>query len=170
MQTSLAAVTALAGSLLLAPLVLGPTQAGSVPDLKNAMSAIHAGPITRVGGGGGGGHGGGGHGGGGHGGGGGGGGGGGHHYGGGGGGHHYGGGGGGHHYGGGGGGHHYSRGGGGKYYGYYGGYRRYGYYGRYSLPYISYGYGGGCGWLYRNALATGDPYWWNRYYECTGYY
>ena len=34
-----------------------------------------------------------------------------------------------------------------------------------------YGYGyGGCGWLYRNAVATGDAYWWNRYYSCTGYY
>jgi hypothetical protein len=35
----------------------------------------------------------------------------------------------------------------------------------------SYGYyGGGCSWLYRNALATGSSYWWNRYYECIGYY
>jgi hypothetical protein len=40
-----------------------------------------------------------------------------------------------------------------------------------SMPYIAYGYGyGGCGWLYRNAVATGDAYWWNRYYNCTGYY
>ena len=62
MQTSLAAVTALAGSLLLAPLMLGPTQAGSAPDLKNAVSAIHDSAIVLVhgGGGGGGGHGGGG--------------------------------------------------------------------------------------------------------------
>jgi hypothetical protein len=28
------------------------------------------------------------------------------------------------------------------------------------------GYGGDCGWLYRRALATGSPYWWNRYYAC----
>ena len=28
---------------------------------------------------------------------------------------------------------------------------------------------GGCGWLYRNAVATGSAYWWNRYYECAGY-
>ena len=27
-----------------------------------------------------------------------------------------------------------------------------------------------CGWLYRRAVATGSPYWWNRYYQCTGYY
>jgi hypothetical protein len=55
-------------------------------------------------------------------------------------------------------------------YGHYAGhYRHYRYYGYY--PSYSYGYyGGGCGWLYRNALATGDPYWWNRYYQCTGYY
>jgi hypothetical protein len=49
----------------------------------------------------------------------------------------------------------------GRYYGrgYYGRYRRYGYYGGY--------YGGGCGWLYRNALATGNRYWWNRYLACS---
>jgi hypothetical protein len=58
----------------------------------------------------------------------------------------------------------------------YNNYKRYGHYGNYRrlrlvrASYIAYGYGGGCGWLYRNALATGDPYWWNRYYECTGYY
>jgi hypothetical protein len=28
----------------------------------------------------------------------------------------------------------------------------------------------GAGWLYRNAKATGSAYWWNRYYECIGYY
>jgi hypothetical protein len=45
------------------------------------------------------------------------------------------------------------------------------YYGWYGWPYVSYGYyGGGCGWLYRNAVATGSSYWWNRYYACTGYY
>jgi hypothetical protein len=81
------------------------------------------------------------------------------------------GGGGGKHYGGGGGKHYAYKGDHHKRYGYYGGHRRYGSYGWYGLPYISYGnYGGGCGWLYRNALATGSPYWWNRYYECTGYY
>jgi hypothetical protein len=57
-------------------------------------------------------------------------------------------------------------------YGYYGGYRRYGYYGVYPRLryYGGYGYyGGGCGWLYRNAVATGSAYWWNRYYACRGY-
>jgi hypothetical protein len=58
-------------------------------------------------------------------------------------------------------------------YGYYGGYRRYGYYGVYPrLRYYSGGYGyygGGCGWLYRNAVSTGSAYWWNRYYACRGY-
>jgi hypothetical protein len=35
-----------------------------------------------------------------------------------------------------------------------------------------YGYydDGGCGWLYRNAIATGSPYWWNRYQYCVGNY
>lgn len=66
MRTTIAAATALAGSLLLAPLMLGPTQAGAAPDLKNAVSArIHGSTITLVHGGGGGGGGGGGHGGGG---------------------------------------------------------------------------------------------------------
>jgi len=53
-------------------------------------------------------------------------------------------------------------------YGYgYGHYPSYGYgYGHYP----SYGYGyGGCRWLYRNAVVTGDPYWWDRYYACTAY-
>jgi hypothetical protein len=50
-------------------------------------------------------------------------------------------------------------------------FRRYSHYGWYGAPFLAYGYyGGGCGWLYRNAVATGDPYWWNRYYACTGYY
>ena len=36
--------------------------------------------------------------------------------------------------------------------------------------YYDYGYyGGGCSWLYRNAVATGSPYWWNRYQYCIGY-
>jgi hypothetical protein len=60
MKTTLAAVTALAGSLLLAPFMLGPTQAGSAPDLKNGVGTTHAGAVTLIrGGGGGGGHGGG---------------------------------------------------------------------------------------------------------------
>jgi hypothetical protein len=40
MKTPLAAVTGLAGSLLLAPLTLGPTQAGSAPDLKESDSQV----------------------------------------------------------------------------------------------------------------------------------
>jgi hypothetical protein len=28
----------------------------------------------------------------------------------------------------------------------------------------------GCGWLNRNAVATGSPYWWNRYQYCVGNY
>ena len=67
--------------------------------------------------------------------------------------------------------------GGGKPHAYKGGHKRHGYYGRYrrygsyGLRYSAYGYGGGCGWLYGKARATGNPYWWNRYYsECTGYY
>jgi hypothetical protein len=40
----------------------------------------------------------------------------------------------------------------------------------YTYPYVySYGYSDGCAWLYRRAVVTGDPYWWDRYYECTGY-
>jgi hypothetical protein len=60
MQTNLTAVTALTCSLLL-PLIPGPTQAASAPDLKNAVSASIHGGVTLVhaggGGGGGGGHG-----------------------------------------------------------------------------------------------------------------
>jgi hypothetical protein len=55
-----------------------------------------------------------------------------------------------------------------KNYGHYNNYRRF-----YGWPYIAYGAGygyGGCNWLYRNAVATGSAYWWNRYYNCTGYY
>src|SRR6188508_3215548 len=56
--------------------------------------------------------------------------------------------------------------------GYWGGYGR-GYWGGYGRPYGYYRgpgyYGGGCGWLYRNALATGSGYWWSRFYECRGY-
>ena len=37
--------------------------------------------------------------------------------------------------------------------------------------YYDYNYGGyGCGWLRRQALITGSPYWWNRYYACANYY
>ena len=53
MRRIITAVTALAGSLLLAPLMLGPIQAGSAPDLKSALSASHDGVITLVRGGGG---------------------------------------------------------------------------------------------------------------------
>jgi hypothetical protein len=49
----------------------------------------------------------------------------------------------------------------------YGHYRRYGY-PWYGLP--AYAYGGGCGWLYRKAIATDSDYWWNRYNQCTGTY
>ncbi|MGC2410745.1 MAG: hypothetical protein WA441_12305 [Methyloceanibacter sp.] len=48
MRTSIAAVIALGGSLLLAPFMLEPSQAGSVPDLKNALSATHDGVPTLV--------------------------------------------------------------------------------------------------------------------------
>ena len=37
--------------------------------------------------------------------------------------------------------------------------------------YYGYNYGyGGCASLRRQALATGSPYWWNRYYACVNYY
>jgi hypothetical protein len=52
-------------------------------------------------------------------------------------------------------------------YGKYPYYRRYANYGWYGLP--LYSYGGSCGWLYRNAIATGSDYWWDRYYRCTRY-
>ena len=43
--------------------------------------------------------------------------------------------------------------------------------GYYDYGYYDYGYyGGGCSWLYSNAIATGSPYWWNRYQYCIGYY
>lgn len=54
-----------------------------------------------------------------------------------------------------------------NHHGKYGHYRRYGY-PWYGLP--LYAYGGGCGWLYRQAVATGSDYWWDRYYQCTGSY
>jgi len=155
MLTRLTVATALAGTLLSTCLVSGSAQATSVPVLKGDATP---GIVTLVGRGGGGGRGHDGNGGGRHydG--------GGRHYGGGGGGRHYDG--GGRHYGGNGGGRHYD--GGGRH---YGGGKHYGYgygYGWYGLPYGY--YGGGCGGLYRKAIATGSPYWWNRYYQCTGYY
>jgi hypothetical protein len=52
MRTTIAAVTAIAGGLLLAPPMLGPTQAGGVPDLKNAFSATRDSAVTLVRGGG----------------------------------------------------------------------------------------------------------------------
>jgi hypothetical protein len=41
----------------------------------------------------------------------------------------------------------------------------------YGVPYL-YAYTSyGCDWLYRRAIVTGSPYWWNRYYACRdGYY
>jgi hypothetical protein len=33
-----------------------------------------------------------------------------------------------------------------------------------------YGYGSGCYWLRRQAIVTGSPYWWSRYQSCVGYY
>ena len=33
-----------------------------------------------------------------------------------------------------------------------------------------YGYGSGCYWLRRQAIGTGSPYWWSRYQDCVGYY
>jgi hypothetical protein len=169
MRTRLTVATAVAGTLLATCLVSGSAQATSVPVLKGDATP---GIVTLVGRGGGGG---------------------GKHARGGGGGRSHanrggggrshanrggGGGGGKHARGGGGGRSHANRGGGKRHYGgggkrhyaYRGGNRRRGSYGRYAPPYRSYGYGGGCGWLYRNAIATDSPYWWNRYYECTGYY
>jgi hypothetical protein len=174
MKTKLTVGAALAGTLLATCLVTSSAQAASVPVLKSdATPGIvtlvgkkggGGGKLSRGGGGGGkfsrsgGGR---------------------HAYGGGGGKKHYGGGGGKKHYGGGGGKKHYGGGGdrkhyaykGGKRYGHDGRYRRYGSYGLYGAPFLAYGaYAGSCGWMYRNAVATGDPYWWNRYYECVGYY
>ena len=155
MRTRLTVATALASTLLATCLVSGSAQATPVPVLKGDATP---GIVTLVGRGGGGK---------------------GHARGGGGGGrsHANRGGGGKHHYGGGRGGKRYFGGGGKRHYankggrhGSYGKYRRHGYYGRYALPYRSYAYGGGCGRLYSNAIATDSPYWWDRYYECTGYY
>lgn len=33
----------------------------------------------------------------------------------------------------------------------------------------AYGYGG-CAWLRQQAIITGSSYWWDRYYDCIGYY
>lgn len=41
------------------------------------------------------------------------------------------------------------------------GFRGYAYYGA-PIYYSS------CGWLYRKAIASGSPYWWDRYYACRG--
>jgi hypothetical protein len=153
MMTRLTVATALAGTLLATCLVSGSAQATPVPVLKGDATPGIVTLVGRGGGGGGKGHaGGGGRGGGG------------------GKGHARGGGGGRSHAnrGGGGGKRHYG-GGGKRHYAYRGGNRRHGSYGKYRR-HGSYAYGGGCGWLYRNAIATDSPYWWNRYYECTGYY
>src|SRR4026209_1484928 len=55
MRMTIAAVTALAGSLLLDPTMLGPAKAAGAPDLKNALSPTHDGAVKLVRGGGGGG-------------------------------------------------------------------------------------------------------------------
>jgi hypothetical protein len=39
-----------------------------------------------------------------------------------------------------------------------------------AYAYSDYSYGYGCYWLRRNALYTGSPYWWNRYYACLNGY
>ena len=54
-----------------------------------------------------------------------------------------------------------------QHYGKYPYYRRYPHYAWYGVP--LYSYGGGCGWLYRQAVSTGSDYWWDRYYRCTRY-
>jgi hypothetical protein len=142
MSTKLSVAAALAGTLLATSFISASAQATSVPVLKGDASPSI---VTLVGrGGGGGGHGGGGWGGG--------------HGGGHGGGKRYYDGGGKHYYDGGG--KHYY--GGGKHYAYKGHHHRYypyGYYGWYGLPYVAYGYGDTCAWLYRRAVATGSRYW-----------
>jgi hypothetical protein len=59
-----------------------------------------------------------------------------------------------------------------KHRGFHKGHRKFRGYAFYGAPYV-YGYGdyGSCGWLYRRAITTGSPYWWDRYYACReGYY
>jgi hypothetical protein len=143
MTIRLGVATALAGTLIATCFVSGSAQATSMPVLKGDATPDIVTLVKH-----GGGHHGGGH----------------HAHHGGGGKHHYGG--GGRHYAHKGGGHgHYDR------HGHYGHYRHYGNYGWYGWPYFGYGYhGGGCGWLYDRAVATGSPYWWDRYYACIGYY
>jgi len=158
MRKNLMAATALASSLVLAAALTA--SAAPAFNLKNAQGTS-TGTIELVksgGGGGHGGHGGGGHGGGGH----------------GGGGH---GGGGGHHMSGGGGhGHgHGHMGGGGGGHGHFAGHH-----GKHGKNFRHFGsdifvYGGGgygysdCGWLRRQAVITGSPYWWRRYQDCLYY-
>jgi hypothetical protein len=39
----------------------------------------------------------------------------------------------------------------------------------YGAPYYeSYAYGS-CAYYYERAITTGSAYWWDRYYDCTGY-
>ena len=38
----------------------------------------------------------------------------------------------------------------------------------YGGDYYAYGGYGSCNYLYRRAIATNSPYWWNRYYACVG--
>jgi hypothetical protein len=59
-----------------------------------------------------------------------------------------------------------------KHHNFHRGHRRLRGFAYYGAPYV-YGYSGygGCDWLYRRAITTGSPYWWNRYYACRdGYY
>lgn len=36
----------------------------------------------------------------------------------------------------------------------------------YAAPIYVSSYGNGCAWLHRRAIATGSPYWWDRYNRC----
>ncbi len=41
----------------------------------------------------------------------------------------------------------------------------------YGGPYYDDAYGyGSCAYYYNRAIATNSPYWWNRYYDCVGYW
>lgn len=62
-------------------------------------------------------------------------------------------------------------------FGHGGGHHHHGHHGHfrgfYGAPFVGYGayyayrdYGDDCRWLRRRALATGSPYWWDRYYAC----
>jgi hypothetical protein len=61
-----------------------------------------------------------------------------------------------------------------KFHRHFHGYKRHYFVGVPFAAYGAYAYaGGGCYWLRKQALYTGSPYWWNRYYDCLygyGYY